>query len=81
MGIPIRIYMISNLLVEFNREDGSALAFLTSFLYNTNVKHDYYGALAQWIESQTSNLSVGGSSPSCLANHNHPSKGWFAQGL
>ena len=56
MGIPIRIYMISNLLVEFNREDGSALAFLTSFLYNTNVKHDYYGALAQWIESQTSNL-------------------------
>ena len=25
------------------------------------------GALAQWIESQTSNLSVGGSSPSCLA--------------
>ncbi len=25
-----------------------------------------YGALAQWIESQTSNLQVGGSSPSCL---------------
>ena len=25
-----------------------------------------FGTLAQWIESQTSNLSVGGSSPSCL---------------
>jgi stage II sporulation protein E len=29
-----------------------------------------YGALAQWIESQTSNLSVGGSSPSCLTKKN-----------
>ena len=29
MGIPIRIYMISNLLVEFNIEDGSGLHQVT----------------------------------------------------
>ena len=31
-----------------------------------------YGTLAQWIESQTSNLSVGGSNPSCLTIEKPP---------
>ena len=34
-----------------------------------------HGALAQRIESQTSNLQVGGSSPSCLTKRGHQLKG------
>ena len=37
---------------------------------NIHSRRIEYGALAQWIESQTSNLSVGGSSPSCLTKKN-----------
>ncbi|MDF2656398.1 MAG: hypothetical protein K0R19_2872, partial [Bacillota bacterium] len=41
------------------------------------IQRHQLGALAQWIESQTSNLSVGGSSPSRLTKKMHSFWGAF----